>query len=174
MKLLKFALLFVCITGFAQTTDTAQTKLGTVDIDFIISQMPELADVQKQVEDYGKSLDEDLQTKIDAYQAAIDKYTKDEPTLTIAQKKTAQEEILKMESDIQKFQQNGSQLIVLKQDEYLQPLYAKVGTALEKVAKDGGYTQVITRNKDVVFVDNRFDLTIAVLSELGIEYKEGE
>lgn len=174
MKLLKLALLFVCISGFAQTTDAVQTKLGTVDIDFIISKMPELADVQQQVEEYGKSLDNDLQTQLTNYQAAIDKYKVDEPTLTIAQKKTAQEAILTMENDIKKFQQNGNQLIVLKQDEYLKPLYAKIGTALEKIAKDGGYTQVITRNQDVVFVDNRFDLTIAVLTELGIDYKEGE
>lgn len=174
MKLLKFALLFVFISGFAQTGEIVQTKLGTVDVDFIISKMPELANVQKQVEDYGKSLDNDLQTQLKNYQAAIDKYKIDEPTLTIAQKKSAQEAILTMENDIKKFQQNGNQLIVLKQDEYLKPLYTKIGTALEKVATAGGYTQVITRNEDVVFVDNRFDLTIPVLKELGIEYKEGE
>jgi len=168
MKFLKFTLLFVCVSGFAQS------KVGTIDVDFIISKMPELTGVQKQVEDYGKSLDADLQNKLTTYQAAIDKYKTDEPTLTVSDKKAAQEAILTMENDIKKFQQNGNQLIVLKQDEYLKPLYAKVGTALEKVAKAGAYTQVLARNQDVVYVDNRFDLTIAVLKELGIEYTEGE
>lgn len=171
MKLLKFAILFVCVSGFAQSTPT-QSKVGTIDVDFILSKMPELSGVQKQIEDYGKSLDADLQTQLTNYQAAIDKYKQDEPTLTIAQKKTAQEGILGMENDIKKFQQNGNQLIVLKQDEYLKPLYQKIGDALEKVAQDGGYTQVLTRNENVVYVDNRFDLTIAVMKALGIEYNE--
>jgi len=168
MKLLKFTFLFICVTGFAQT------KVGTIDVDFVISKMPELTGVQKQVEDYGKGLDANLQTKLTAYQAAIDAYTKAEAGLTLNQKKTQQDSILTMESDIQKFQQNGNQLIVLKQEEYLKPLYEKVGIALEKVAKAGAYTQVFTRNNDVVYVDNRFDLTLAVLAELGVVIKEEE
>jgi outer membrane protein len=79
-----------------------------------------------------------------------------------------------METDIQQFQQNGNQLIVLKQEEYLKPLYEKIGIALEKVAQAEGYTQVLARNNDVVYVDNRFDLTLKVLGELGIEVKEEE
>lgn len=168
MKFLQLTFLFLCITGFAQT------KVGTIDVDFVISKMPELAGVQKQVEEYGKGLDADLQTKLTAYQSAIDNYKATEGGLTIAQKKTQQDSILAMETDIQKFQQNGNQLIILKQEEYLKPLYEKIGIALEKVAQEGQYTQVFTRNQDVVFVDNRFDLTISVLNELGIEYKEGE
>ena len=168
MKLLKFTFLFLCVTGFAQT------KVGTIDVDFVIGKMPELSGVQKQVADYGKSLDADLQSKLTAYQSAIDKYKTDEAGLTINQKKIRQDTILMMETDIQKFQQNGNQLIILKQEEYLKPLYEKVGIALEKVAQAGIYTQVFNRNSELVFVDNRFDLTIAVLKELGIEYKEGE
>ncbi|MEM7087845.1 MAG: OmpH family outer membrane protein [Bacteroidota bacterium] len=168
MKLLKFTFLFLCVTGFAQT------KVGTIDVDFVISKMPELTGVQKQVKEYGDGLDADLQKKLAAYQEAIKSYTAAEASLTINQKKTQQDSILSMESDIQKFQQNGNQLIVLKQEEYLKPLYEKVGIALEKVAKAGAYTQVFTRNNDVVYVDNRFDLTLAVLAELGIEIKQEE
>jgi len=168
MKLLKFTFLFLCVTGFAQT------KVGSIDVDYVISQMPELTGVQKQVEDYGKELDSDLQSQLLAYQGAIEKYKLDEVTLTINEKKVRQDSILVMENDINKFRQNGNQLIVLKQEEYLKPLYEKVGIALEKVAAAGGYTQVFTRNNNLVYVDNRFDLTIMVLKELGIEYKEEE
>ncbi len=168
MKLLKIIFVFLCVTGFAQS------KVGTIDVDYIISQMPELSSVQKQVQDYGDGLDADLQKKLTEYQAAIDKYKTDEVGLTINQKKGRQDSIIAMENDIQNFQQNGNQLIVLKQEEYLKPLYEKIGIALEKIAKAEGYTQVLLRNSDVVYVDNRFDLTLAVLKELGIEIKEEE
>lgn len=167
-KLLKIAFLFLCVTGFAQS------KVGTIDVDYIISQMPELSSVQKQIEDYGNGLDSNLLKKLAEYQTAIDKYKTDEFSLTINQKKGRQDSIIAMENDIQKFQQNGNQLIVLKQEEYLKPLYEKIGIALEKIAKAEGYTQVLMRNNDVVYIDNRFDLTLAVLKELGIEIKEEE
>lgn len=167
-KLLKIAFLFLCVTGFAQS------KVGTIDVDYIISQMPELSGVQKQIEDYGNGLDSNLLKKLAEYQTAIDKYKTDEVSLTINQKKGRQDSIIAMENDIQKFQQNGNQLIVLKQEEYLKPLYEKIGIALEKIAKAEGYTQVLMRNNDVVYIDNRYDLTLAVLKELGIEIKEEE
>jgi len=168
MKLLRITFLFLCVTGFAQS------KVGTIDVDYIIGQMPELSGVQKQVQDYGDGLDADLQRKLTAYQTAIDKYKTDEAGLTINQKKGRQDSIISMENDIQQFQQNGNQLIVLKQEEYLKPLYEKIGIALEKIAQAEGYTQVLLRNNDVVYVDNRFDLTLTVLKELGIEIKEEE
>lgn len=168
MKLLKITFLFLCVTGFAQS------KVGTIDVDYIIGQMPELSSVQKQVKDYGDGLDADLQKKLNAYQIAIDKYKTDEAGLTINQKKGRQDSIIAIENDIQQFQQNGNQLIVLKQEEYLKPLYEKIGIALEKIAQAEGYTQVLLRNNDVVYVDNRFDLTLTVLKELGIEVKEEE
>jgi len=167
-KLLKITFLFLRVSGFAQS------KVGTIDVDYIISQMPGLSNVQKQVEDYGIGLDADLQKKLTEYQAAIDKYKTDEFGLTINQKKGRQDSIIAMENDIQNFQQNGNQLIVLKQEEYLKPLYEKIGIALEKIAKAEGYTQVLLRNNDVVYIDNRFDLTLTVLKELGIEIKEEE
>ena len=168
MKLLKITFLFLCVSGFAQS------KVGTIDVDYIIGQMPELTGVQKQVTDYGDSLEANLQTKLTEYQSAIDKYKVDEAGLTINQKKGRQDSILAMENDIQIFQQNGNQLIVLKQEEYLKPLYEKIGIALEKIAQAEGYTQVLLRNNDVVYVDNRFDLTLTILKELGIEIKEEE
>lgn len=168
MKLLKLLVLFVCVSGFAQT------KVGTIDVDYVVSQMPELANVQKQVEAYGNGLEANLQQKLTTYQTEIDKYKNDEASLTLKQKKSRQDSILAMETDIQKFQQNGSQLIVLKQEEFLKPLYERIGIALEKVAAAQGYTQVLLRNNDVVYVDNRFDLTVAVLKEMGIEVKTEE
>ena len=166
MKLLKVLFLFICVTGFSQT------KVGTIDVDFILSQMPELPTVQTQVDEYGKSLEADLQKKLTDYQNAIKEL--DDVTLTFDRKKKKQDSILAMEQDIQKFQQNGQQLITLKRDELLRPLYSKIGVSLEKVAKAGEYTQVLDRNSDIVYIDNNYDLTLVVCKDLGIEVKQGE
>ncbi len=165
---MKIAFLFICVSSFAQT------KVGTIDVDFILSKMPELATVQKQVEDYTKGLDAELQVQSAAFTQAMEAYKRDEPSLTILQRKTKQDSILVMEQDINKFRQNGVTLIGLKREEYMQPLYDKLGTALEKVAEAEGYTQILLRNNDVVYLDNNYDVTVAVLKELGIEIKQEE
>ena len=169
MKYLKLLLLLVTISSYSQST-----KVGTVDVDFILSKMPELAGVQKQVQEYTKGLETDLQKKMKALEDGVAIYKQNEASYTINQRKVKQDSLVQMENDVNKFQQNGNQLILIKQEEYMQPLYKKVGEALEKIAKAGEYTQVLLRDNNVVYVDNRFDLTLAVLKEMGIEVKPEE
>lgn len=168
MKLIKIFFLFVSISSFAQS------KVGTVDIDFILSQMPELTSVQAQVEDYGKELDVDFKKNMDAYNVLIKAYTDNESTFTDAVKKEKQDAIITAENDLGKFQQNGSKLLNIRRDELLRPLYQKIGVALDKVAKAGGYTQVLQIDEYIVYLDNTLDITMSILKELGIEVKTEE
>ncbi len=162
MKFLKIAVFFIGLTTIAQS------KVGAVDIDYILSKMPELTNVQEQVDIYGKKLDADLNKKVEEYKKLAEEYKTGEATFTDAQKKEKQTAIINLETDIQKFQQNGVKLMDIKRNEYLQPLYKKIGEALDKVAKAQGYTQVMQTTGDMVYLDPNFDLTVAILTELGI------
>ncbi len=166
MKIFKILFLFISVTAFAQT------KVGTVDVDFILSKMPELPAIQKQIEDYGKELDTEFNKNLEAYNALVEAYTNGEAGFTIAQKKTKQEEILNAENELNKFQQNGTKLINIKRDELVRPLYQKIGVALEKVSKEESFTQVLQLDATIVYADNNYDLTIKVLKELGITIEE--
>lgn len=166
MKFLKIAVFFIGLTTIAQS------KVGAVDIDYILSKMPELTNVQEQVDIYGKKLDADLNKKVEEYKKLAEEYKTGEATFTDAQKKEKQTAIINLETDIQKFQQNGVKLMDIKRNEYLQPLYKKIGEALDKVAKAQGYTQVMQTTGDMVYLDPNFDLTVAILTELGITADE--
>ena len=167
MKYLKIIFLFICVTGFSQT------KVGTVNVDYIVSKMPELETVKKQVEEYGTKLDADLQKKVQEYQAKVEAYKAGEATFTDAQKQEKQQEILTAENDIAKFRQNGNQLIGINRDEKMRPLYTKIGEALDKVVKAEGYTQILTTgNNSLAYFDDTYDVTILVLKELGITVTE--
>ncbi|MBZ0326845.1 MAG: OmpH family outer membrane protein [Altibacter sp.] len=166
MRILAILFLFISFSAFSQT------KVGTVDVDFILSKMPEIPSVQKQVEDYGKELDADFKKNLEAYDALVKAYTEGEAGLTIAQKKTKQEEIIAAENDLNKIQQNGSKLMNIKRDELLRPLYQKIGVSLEKIAKAEGYTQVLQLDNSVVYADNTYDLTLTILKDLGITIEE--
>lgn len=171
MKYLSLAILFISTSIFAQEITS---KVGTIDIQFILGKMPEIEVVKTQVDNYSKTLEADLKKKVTALEEELRKYQEEENSLTINQRKSRQDSILTMEDDVNKFRQNANQLIGLKQEELMQPLYKKVGEILEKIAQEQNYTQVIQRNNDVVFIDNRFDLTLAILREMGIEVKPDE
>jgi outer membrane protein len=163
MKMIKLFFLFVSISSFAQS------KVGTIDIDFIITKMPEITNVQKQLEDYKAELDLDFNKNMDVYNALIKTYTDNEVTFTIAVKKQKQDEIVAAENDLGKFQQNGTKLMSIRRDALLQPLYQKIGSALGKVAEENAYTQVFQIEENLVYLDDKFDLTIQVLKVLGVE-----
>jgi len=166
MKFITTLLLFVSLSVFAQS------KTGTVDIDYIVTQMPEFNDVQTAVDTYGKELDADLQAKLENYSTSIEAYKAEEASLTIAQKKTQQTTIIAAEEDIKKFRDNAFKLIEIKRDEVLRPLYKKIGTALETVAKAKSFTLIMQTNESMVYIDASTDVTRAVLTELGITIKE--
>ena len=90
--------------------------------------------------------------------------------MTDEAKATKQAELSQMETDIQKFRQNGAQLIQLKQSELLNPLYTKISEALSEVAKAQQYTQVLTigSNNNLAYADPAYDLTTAVMKKMGI------
>lgn len=166
MKFLKILVLFVCVSSFAQS------KVGTIDVDFIVSKMPELKTVQNVVEQYGKQLDTDLTAKITAYEALIQDYKDNESTYTLIQKKEKQDAIVAMEQDIAKFQQNGAKLIALKREDQMRPLYEKIGVSVEKIAAEQGFTQILQITDTVVYLDKNYDVTITVLKDMGITVKE--
>ena len=166
MKYLKVMFLLVCITGFSQT------KVGTINVDYIISKMPELETVKKQVAEYGTKLDADLQKKINDYKTKMEAYKAGEADFTEAQKQEKQQELIDAENDINKFQQNGSKLIGINRDDKMRPLYAKIGQVLDKVAKEEGFTQILTTGTSLAYFDEKYDVTLLVLQELGITVTE--
>lgn len=162
MKFLKIIIFFIGISTFAQG------KVGAVDIEYILSKMPELTTIQSELETYGKQLDVDLNKKVDEYKKLVEAYQKGVATYTDEQKREKQTEMKTLEEDIQKFQQNGAKMMEIKQMEALRPLYAKIGVALEKIAKEQNFTQVMQTTQDLVYLDPNYDLTVPILLELGI------
>ncbi|MDA9127394.1 OmpH family outer membrane protein [Flavobacteriaceae bacterium] len=164
MKHLLLSLLFVFSAVSAQ-----ESKVGTIDIDYILSLMPELVGVQEQVKAYQTELSDGYSEKLAQYEKALKDYRDNESLLTLMQKKSKEDSLVVMQNELGQYQQNGNQLLALRQEDFMQPLYTKVGQSLERVAEAGGYTQVLLRDNNVVYIDNRFDLTLAVLKDLGIE-----
>ena len=88
-------------------------------------------------------------------------------------KKIKLDEISELEQKLQQSQQNGNQLIQLKRNELLRPLYKKVGDAITVIAQADGYTQILTTSgNEFAYADEKFDLTQKVMDKLGVKLPE--
>ena len=167
-------ILIAFVALFSATTFAQNTKVGTVDADYTLAQMPELEGAQKALKEYNDDLEKQLAEKLTNYdkifKAAQDAFA----TMTEAEKKAKQDELASLESDITKFRNNGTQLVQIKQNELLQPLYKKIGENVAIVAKELGYTQILNigNNNNLAYVDPAHDITLKVLAKMGITVKQ--
>ncbi|WGH76492.1 OmpH family outer membrane protein [Tenacibaculum tangerinum] len=166
MKLkITFILALFCI-GFSN----AQTKVGTVNSEFIISKMPQMKGVLQRVENYGKRLDSSFQIKTTQYKAKVDSFKAEEKLMTEDDKKARIQELRALEQEMGKFRQNGATMMQLQKEENLRPLYKKLSEVIAEVAKENGYTQILTTTgNEFAYIDERFDITQLVLDKLGIK-----
>ncbi|MDX6745824.1 OmpH family outer membrane protein [Polaribacter sp. PL03] len=167
---LKITVLFI---AFVSTLSIAQTKVGTIDSEYIINYMPETKVVIKMTQKYGAKLDSSFSIKVDDFKAKLDDYKSKENAMGDLEKKTIQAELGAIDQDIKKYQKNGNTLMGLKRDELMRPLYKKLNNAIEAVSKANGYTQILTTTgNQFAYMDNKFDITDLVIKKLGITIPE--
>ena len=162
--------LAILISG---TSLQAQTKVGTIDAEFILQQMPEMAQVQEGIKNYNTELQENLQISIKNYEELIAAYQTKVDTFTEEEKQSKENEIIALEDEIKNFRQKASVLMQIRNNELTQPLYLKIDGAMKTVIAEQGYTQILnTSSNGLAYADEKYDITDAVMQKLGITVKE--
>jgi outer membrane protein len=169
---MKSKIICICI-AFLSTIAVAQTKVGTVDSEYIMNLMPETKIVLKRSQTYATKLDSSFTIKVTEYEDKLSDFNKNEKTILPLAKRTAIQELTDLEANLKKYQENGQKLMQLKREELMRPLYKKLNEAIELVAKGGNYTQILTvTGNQFAYIDNKFDITELVIKSLGIKIPE--
>lgn len=146
----------------------AQSKVGTVNVNDILTNLPEIITVEKAVAEYKGKLENTLSEKVITYKKKVETYKKNAPNYNDVMKKTMGEELYNLENDLKKFQQNGIKLTQIKQDDLIRPLYKKISDMIAIVAKEQKYTQILTVDgNEFAYADENFDITTIVKTKLG-------
>lgn len=168
-KLLKVALVAVGIMlvgNFAK----AQSKIGYIAQDELISVMPELKTVQTQMQAYSKTWTDQLSGMNDLYQKAVKEYQDQEKTLTDAAKSSKVSEIQDLQKRLQDQNDKATKEVEAKSNEYMKPIYDKVRGAIAAVAKEKGYAYVInTSATDLIVAPEGDNLMAAVKLKLNVK-----
>lgn len=168
--LLSAAVLTVISLNYSQAQGV---KIGYINVDAVVSYMPELSTVQTELKEYEGQLGSQLQTKYQTIQTKSAEYQKLEAGLTEVVKAEKQKEILDLQTNFQKFQADAQQAVARKEVELLNPLYTKVQAAIDAVAKANGYSHIF-RSETMLYSAQGEDISKLVLGHLNIELPKEE
>lgn len=151
----------------------AQTKVGTIDVDYIISKMPEISQVNNGMETYNTKLQDQMKADIARHDSLVKNYQDNSANFTADEKKDKENAIIDLEKDLQNFRQKASVMMQMKRNELSKPLYQKIDKAMQEVIKEEGYTQILhTGGNALAYADERYDITEKVMKKLGIKVEE--
>lgn len=159
------ALLLCSVFTYAQ-------KFACVDSDYILSNMPEYKQAQKELEDVSLQWQKEIENKL----AEVDKMYKSyqaEALLLPEQLKTKKEnEIVAAEKEAknlqkQRFGNEGD--LSKKRSELIKPIQDRIYNAIEKIAQEKNYAMVFDKGSGatILYVEAKTDISDLVLAELG-------
>jgi outer membrane protein len=138
----KLFLAMSLVFGMAILPAKAQVKIGFINADYILSQMPEAKQVEEDLKNTQKQYETLYQGKVKDFQdklAVFEKLNADPKTADIIKQ---DKELQNLQTSIQEFQQNSQSSLQKKQAQLLQPLLKKVEENMHAVAAENAYTYV--------------------------------
>jgi outer membrane protein len=163
-------LLIVMCAGALTANAQEIQKIGYADWEYIFSQMPEFKQIDSELKTHGTQLENQLKAKYQDYEAKVKAYQGMPATTPDAIRADKERELTGLQESIQKFQQDAQTSLQNKQTALMDPVFKKVGKAIEEVAKENGYAfilnpQIVGGGDVILYHDEKYDL---VLKKLGV------
>ena len=142
MKQIK-TLLIAAVMFFGANTMNAQTKVAHIDVQDLLSKMPEITSANAQLEKLSKTFDTEYGTMVTEYQTKMKKYEGEAATATEAINETRAKEMQDMGQRIQQYRDSAQKQLQEKEQEIVKPIMDKAKAAIVKVGKAKGYQYVM-------------------------------
>lgn len=168
----KIVLLFVL--GLVTVWSPAQTstKIGFADVEYIFSQMPEAKQIEAELQTLQTQLKKQYDGKVAEFQNKLKEYQAFGNTVPDAVRQNTERELQQLQQNIQKLEQDSQENLQRKQVQLMEPVYTKVGKAIEEVAKEQNFNMIVNNQISgldvVLYADERSDISDFVLKKMGV------
>lgn len=165
--------LAVLFGSLMSLTATAQ-KFGYVDSGMILEGLPQVKEAESNLEALGKQLQAKGQKMMEDFQIKYQDLEKRvrEGDITPKEQETQVAALKEEENKILQYEQEMQAQLAAKRDELLAPILEQVRTAIQAVAKEGGYSYVFDGSPGVgvlLYADETTNLTDMVKKKLGVQ-----
>jgi len=167
LSLLLIAFIFPAVSH----AQTGQLKFGHINVSELMGMMPERDTIRQQLQEYQQMLQQEIQTLQQEYTNKLQNYQENQADYSDLVRRSKERELQDMQRRIQEFQSTAQQDFQQKQQELLQPLMARVDSAIQAVGKEHGYIYIFdTSAGAVVYKSGKSeDVMPLVKQELGLQ-----
>ncbi|MBL4652075.1 MAG: OmpH family outer membrane protein [Flavobacteriales bacterium] len=165
-------LIALLIISVGLSTYTFAQKFAYVDTDYILENIPEYQEAQKELD----NLSVTWQKQIEAKYAEIDRlykaYQAEQILLNEDMKAKRENEIIRKEQEVKDFQKDKFGVdgaLFKKRQELIQPIQDQIYIAIKEIAEAGSYSVILDRagQSNILYANTRYDKSDDVLKKLG-------
>ncbi len=170
--------LVILFTFLALGTFTANAqRFAYVDSDYILGNVPEYTDAQKQLDDISKNWQKEIENKFKEIDQLYKNYQQEQVLYTEDMKKQKQKEIEDKEKaakDLQKKRFGYEGDLFQKRQELVKPIQDKMYDAIQKVANTKGLDVVFDKSSSttMLYSNTKLDISDDVIKQLGYTPKQ--
>ncbi len=133
-KLIKLTLVVALVLG---SSSLFAQKLGRINLEEIITLMPEYKEMMTNMEAYSKDLRDNLETIQVELNTKYNDFQKNKATYSEVTRQLKEKELTDLQNRLQEFYQSAQEDLQKKEKELTDPIVAKAQEAVKKVAQKG-------------------------------------
>lgn len=171
LKSLLLAAVIICCGTIGSYAQIGGQKFVYVDSDYILSNIPEYADAQEELNSLSTQWENEIKAVYDRVSEMYRRYQTEMVLLSEDQKHAREQEIINKEQEAKTLQMQyfGSEgQLYQKQAELIQPIQEKIYTAITEVAQTKGYAFVfdLASGTSILYASDKADVSDDVLDQL--------
>jgi outer membrane protein len=161
-------LCFAVVILFAAFTTQAQSKIGSVNYEELVTSMPEYQSAIKELQELQSSLEKQGQELGDEAETKIAQFNKDSATYSESMKEIKRDELIKLIQRVQNYENEAKEKIDAASQQKLGPVEQKAMTAIKDFATKNKYNYII-RSTNLLYGAEEGDITKELKKQMGIK-----
>lgn len=170
----KIFIILPAVILFTSSLIYAQLKIGYVDSDTIMDNVPDVQDARQKLDELIREWQTELKKLESEYRTKKDDFEKRNLIMSDQLRAEAKQELAELEKNLsqyrdKKFGPNGE--LFQKQDELMKPLQNKIFNVIQELAEEEELDFVFDRSGDIMllYAKAEYDLTAKVIEKLKLE-----
>lgn len=165
MKRLGAVLVALAFSLFGTSLFADPAKIGVVDLQKIMQTSSQMKEIQQKLEKEFKPRRDKLLASETSLKSDMEKFKRDSAILSATQKKDLERKIVTAQQQFERDGQQYQQELSTAHNEAMEGLYAKVRSAISKIAKDEKY-DIIVQKDATPFSAETLDVTDKVIKAI--------
>lgn len=165
----KLIALLLMILPFAGVVSAQEAKIAFANTQEVFMAMPEVADMQKKLDELNAKYKKELETMQGEYQKKYSDFVAQQDSLTENIKVRRMQDIQDMQQRMDNFVQVAQQDVTKQQQDLITPIQQKISDAIKAVGAEQGYTYIIDPQVLLYTGPNAIDATPMVKTKLGLK-----